>query len=529
MSTPFLSRRRRFLAPAALALLALGAARAADVPLTLAPLFSDHAVLQRDKAVPVWGTAAPGAAVTVQFHGNVAHATAGTDGRWLARIGPFAASAEPADLMITGPATLTLHDIVVGEVWLCSGQSNMEFKVDDGGDTYHVNHAQDEVAAAHYPLIRQIDIKRTVTTTPATTVESGGWQAASPATVGKFTAVGFFFARDLHRSLGVPVGIILSCWGGTPVESWMSDAARASTSISARLDERWTKAKAAWTPQRIAQYPLDQRAWNKAQDEAAATHTKNLLRWPQPPATDDSPARPGGLYNGMIVPLEPAAIRGFLWYQGEANTGNASEYAELFGTLIRSWRDAFGQGDLPFYFVQLANFGEGPSANGRDWPLLREAQANTLELPATGMAVTADLGSADNIHPRTKQEVGRRLALIAKTRVYGLAPEVTGPVFFSATRAGAALRVRFVHGGTELESRWGQPQSLELAGADKVFHPAQGRVDVDTLVVSSAAVPEPVAVRYAWTNAPTLNLYGDNGLPVVPFRSDHWRLEAPQP
>jgi sialate O-acetylesterase len=533
MSIPSQSRRLRLLAPlGALALLFLAAPRAAaadPAPLTVAPLFSDHAVLQRDKAVPVWGTASPGAEVTVQFHGNVGRATAGPDGRWMARIGPFPASADPSDLVITGPATLTLHDILVGEVWLCSGQSNMEFKVDDGGDTYRVDHAGDEVAAAHYPLIRQVDIERTVAAAPATTVTSTGWQAASPETVGKFTAVGYFFARDIHRSLGVPVGIILTCWGGTPVESWMSDSARASTSLAAVLAERWAKSVALWTPARVAQYEADDKAWQKAQAAAAASHTKNPLPWPHPPATESSSWRPGGLYNGMIAPLQPAALRGFLWYQGESNTENASEYAELFSAMIRSWRDGFGQGDLPFYFVQLANFGEGAGATGRDWALLREAQQQTLELPGTGMVVTADIGNADNIHPRNKQEVGRRLALIAKTRLYGVAPEVTGPVFFSATREGAALRVRFVHGGAELESRGGPPQSLEVAGADRVFHPATGRVDVDTLVVSSADVAEPVAVRYAWINAPSLNLYGDDGLPVVPFRSDHWKGEPPRP
>jgi sialate O-acetylesterase len=533
MSTPSLSRRLRLLAPlGALALLFLASPRAAaddPAPLTVSALFSDHAVLQRDKSVPVWGTATPGAEVTVQFHGEVGRATAAADGRWLARIGPFPASAEPSDLVIAGPTTLTLHDVLVGEVWLCGGQSNMEFKVDDGGDTYRVDHAADEVAAAHYPLIRQVEVERTVATAPLAVVKAGAWKAASPETVGKFTAVGFFFARDIHHALGVPVGIILSCWGGTPVESWMSDAARASTSVAATLDERWVKAKAEWTPERVAQYSLDQVAWDQAQKEAAANHTKSLLPWPHPPATDTSPARPGGLFNGMIAPLEPAAIRGVLWYQGEANTWNAAEYGELFGTMIRSWRDGFGQGDLPFYFVQLANFGEGAGAKGRDWALLREAQAAVLELPATGMAVTADIGAADNIHPRNKQEVGRRLALIAKARLYGVAPEVTGPVFFSATPEGAALRVRFAHGGTELESRGGPPQALEVAGADRLFHPAEGRVDVDTLVVSSAEVPAPVAVRYAWTNAPSPNLYGDAGLPVVPFRSDHWKSDPPKP
>jgi len=508
--------------PAVLALLAVFIAPARATDVSLSPLFGDHAVLQRDKPVPVWGVAGPGDTVTLTFHGQTVKAVAGADGTWLARIGPFPASAAPSDLVVSSANTVTLHDILVGEVWLCGGQSNMEFKVDDGGFTYHVNNSKKELAAANYPLIRQIEVERAVATAPASTAKMSGWKAAAPDTVGKFTAVGYFFARDIHRAVGVPVGIILSCWGGTPVESWMDDKARASTSVAATLDARWAKAKADWPPERVAQYPIDNDAWNKAEALATATGTKNLLHWPQPPATDSSPARPGGLFNAMIAPLEPAAIRGVLWYQGEANVGHADEYAELFSTMIRSWREGFGQGDVPFYFVQLANFGSPVEYDHRDWAQLREAQAAVLSLPATAMAVTIDIGNADNIHPRNKQELGRRLALIAKTNVYGVAPEVTGPVFAGAAREGGSMRVRFAHCGTELESRGGPPATVEVAGADKVFHPALAEIDVDTLVASSPDVPAPVAVRYAWTNAPSPNLYSDDGLPVVPFRSDRW-------
>jgi sialate O-acetylesterase len=510
----------RFLAPLLLAA-RLAAADPAPAPV-LAPVFGDHAVLQREKPVPVWGTAAPGETVTVTFHGQSAAAAAGPDGRWSVTLGPFAASADPSDLTVAGRSSLVLHDIVVGEVWLCSGQSNMEFTVDDHGSTYRVDNAPAEIAGARFPMIRQLKVERSVSTKPEASAKTSGWQAASPETVGQFTAVGYFFARDIHHALGVPVGIIDSPWGGTPVESWMSDAARAGTSLGTALDERWKKALADWPPERVAQYDIDNKAWVAAEAEAKATGTKNLLRWPQPPATTNSPALPGGLYNAMIAPLVPAALRGVLWYQGEANTGHPSEYAELFKAMITSWRAAFGQGDLPFYFVQLANFGDPTELERRDWALLREAQAKALSLPATGMAVTVDIGDAENIHPRNKQEVGRRLALIARTRLYGIEPEVTGPVFKAAAREGRSMRVTFEHSGDELASRGGAPRSLELAGSDKVFHPAAGTLAVDSLVVSSADVPEPVAVRYAWTNAPDANLFGDTGLPVVPFRSDDW-------
>lgn len=488
---------------------------------TLAPLFGDHGVLQRDKPVPVWGQAGAGDTVTVSFHGQTVSAVAGPDGRWMASLAPMAASAEPADLVVKGQTTVTLHDVVVGEVWLCSGQSNMEFTVDDGA-FYRVRNYEMEVAAANYPLIRQLKIERTVALAPAQTVKTGGWKAATPANVGGFTAVGYFFARDIYHAIGVPIGIIDSPWGGTPVESWMSDQARKSTSLGAVIDERWKKAMSEWPPERVAKYPADMEAWRKAEENARATHTKNPLPWPSSPATNDSPNVPGGLYNAMIAPLEPGALRGILWYQGESNVGHPGEYAELFKAMITSWRSAFRQGDLPFYFVQIANFGNENERADRGWARLREAQAEALSLPNTGMAVTIDIGEAQNIHPTNKQELGRRLGLIARAQVYGVPPEYQGPTFAGAVREGAAMRVHFTHAGNELEARGGPVGALEVAGADKVFHDATGAIDVDTLLVSSPDVPEPVAVRYAWTNAPRANLYGDSGLPAVPFRSDDW-------
>jgi sialate O-acetylesterase len=224
----------------------------------------------------------------------------------------------------------------------------------------------------------------------------------------------------------------------------------------------------------------------------------------------------------MIAPLQPAAVRGILWYQGESNADRPGEYAELFAAMIRSWREGFGQGNLPFYFVQLANYGSEYEVVDRNWARLREAQAKVLALPNTGMAVAIDIGNARDIHPKNKQEVGRRLALIAKTNVYGIAPEVSGPVFASAEREGKSLRIRFAHACGELSPHGGTVTSLEVAGADKVFYPAMSVIEGDSLLASSPDVKEPVAVRYAWTNSPNANLYGDNGLPVAPFRSDDW-------
>jgi len=488
----------------------------------LAPPFSDHAVLQSGRPVPVWGSAGPGDAVAVTFRGQTERTVAGRDGRWSVTLEPLAPSSDPADLVVAGQGTVTVHDVVVGEVWLCSGQSNMEYTVNNGGSTYRVDNAEAEMAAANYPLIRQLRVEHAVAASPATNARTGGWQAASPKTVGEFTAVGYFFARDIHRALGVPVGIILSSWGGTTIESWMSDAARASTSVAGTLDARWKEAMGEWPPERVARYPADMAAWQKAEAEAEAAHRKNPIPWPQPPASDDSPARPGGLFNAMIAPLEPCAMRGILWYQGESNVGHAAEYAELLNTLIRSWRAGLGQGDLPFYFVQLASFGDRSELTDRGWARLREAQAQVLGAPATGMAVAIDNAKPENVHPTNKQDVGTRLALVAKARVYGLPVECSGPVFAGEMREGKALRVRFTSAGPRLVARGGALKALEIAGKDRVFHPAAAEIDGDTLLVSSPEVGEPAAVRYAWINAPEASLYNDAGLPAAPFRSDNW-------
>jgi sialate O-acetylesterase len=493
---------------------ALGASLLGDV--TLAPLFGDHAVLQRGKAVPIWGRAAAGESVAVTFRDQTVKSIAGPDGRWMVCLKPLAASSEPAELVAVGRNTVAVRDVLVGDVWLASGQSNMELPVKRAG------HKELEIGSANFPLIREIRIRHAVALAPADSVKTGGWLPASPKTVGDFSAVGYFFARDMHRSLGVPIGIINSSWGGTAIEAWMSDAARRSTSLAAALDLRWREAMRAWPPGRVALYQASLAAWEKADAQAEATGAPNPLKWPPPPAANDSPALPGGLFNAMIAPLQPEALSGILWYQGEQNVGHAGEYAELFTAMIRSWRSGWGQGNLPFYFVQIANFDAGDDRTGRNWARLREAQARALALPATGMAVTIDIGDAKKIHPANKQELGRRLALIAKARLYGFAVPFSGPEFLNASQEGQALRVHFKQTGIALKTHGQSAEALEVAGADKIFHSATAEIENGTLLVSSLSVPDPVAVRYAWTDAPVASLYDGAGLPVAPFRSDDW-------
>ncbi len=493
-------------------LLILAAALRADV--TPAPLFQDHAVLQRDKPVPVWGRADPGERVTVAFKGQSVAATADADGRWMVYLEPVEASAEPAELTLTGKNTVTIRDVLVGEVWLASGQSNMEWSVTRSAD------AEKEIAAARFPLIREFNAARTSAMEPADTV-AGAWKICSPESAGDFSAVAYHFARSLHRRLGVPVGIVNSTWGGTAIETWTDARTLRATAAWPAIDARWQEGLAVFEERKV-NHPLEMAAWREAEEKARAAKTPNPLPWPRAPVGPGTPYAPAGLFNGMIAPLQPYALRGFLWYQGESDWRRPAEYAQLFPAMIGAWRAQWGADDLPFNFVQLAGYQVPDDPSGRGWAWLREAQTAALALPATGMAVAIDIGDPKDIHPRNKQEVGRRLALLARTGVYELPGDAHGPVFASAQREGAALRVRFRHVTDGLTAEKKPPQALEVAGADRKFYPAAGRIERDTLIVSAPEVREPVAVRYAWSNHPEANLFGGNGLPVAPFRSDTW-------
>jgi sialate O-acetylesterase len=525
-----------------LVLMLCGVAGRARAEITLAPLFTDRVVLQRDKVVPIWGKATAREKVTLTFAGQTRQATPGPDGHWLVFLDPMPAMNEGGELVVTGSNSITLRDVVVGEVWLCSGQSNMEWPVSRVAD------APKEIAAANFPLVRHVRIEHVVADMPADTVSTGaGWQTSTPETAGGFTAAGYFFARELYQKLGVPIGLVHSSWGGTPIESWMSPAALAGNPAFSVVATRWQQALVDY-PTRKTVYDTEIAEWTRAEAGAkttalatpavapktktaaaaridAAAAQRECLRQhprPRPPRGPGDPWTPSGLFNGMINPLLPYALRGMLWYQGESNAERAAEYQALFGTMITSWRAHFAQGDLPFYWVNLANFDVAGDATKRTYAFLREAQTKTLELPNTGQALAIDIGDPKDIHPTNKQEVGRRLALLAKNRVYGLTIDDTGPTFAGAERHGAAMRVRFTHAGGGLVAHEKPPQALEIAGADRVFHPAEGAIEREMLVVTSARVREPVAVRYAWTNAPEANLYNGAGLPAVPFRSDDW-------
>jgi sialate O-acetylesterase len=643
--------------PSTFALVALvlaGGIPAAHANVTPNPLFADHAVLQQGAKVPIWGTAEPGEAVTVEIAGQTVTTTAGRDGKWLARLAPMDAGG-PHTLVIAGKNRIVLRDVLVGEVWLASGQSNMERQLGLRDGQRPLADWEKEAAAASYPQIRHFTVARANSLVPLPAV-NGQWDVCTPEAVKDFTAVGYFFGRDLHRARKVPVGLIHSSWGGTPAEAWTSEAGlrplpdfattandlkllktdpdTARREQEARLDAWFLQSDPSSAPGKPSWHDpaLDASAWkslrvpglweesgepelanfdgvvwlrktfdlsagkaklpaelhlamiddvdttwvngvkvgmttrydhvrkyavpaaalrpgrnviavrvldtgggggiwgNKKVELAFAGEAPevidlsgpwqyrigmNLKDGPMPPASMVGDVEtPTVLWNGMIAPLLPYAIRGVIWYQGEANVHRAEQYRTLFPAMIADWRRAFGQGDFPFLFVQIAPF--------RDMtPEIREAQLLAWQRTRnTAMAVTMDCGDANDIHPTRKQPVGARLALAARVLTYGEALEYSGPVFASMRIDGSRATLRFTHVGKGLSAKGGPLVGFTMAGADKVFHPARAEIRGQTVVVTSPAVQKPVAVRYGWANVPKGNLWNKAGLPASPFRTD---------
>ncbi len=497
----------RLVLTASLALLPCGAR--ADVQLH--PLFSEHAVLQRDHVVPVWGWADPGEEVTVSLAGHRARTAAGADGRWLARL-PRMAAAEGLTLTVQGRNTLTVPDVHVGEVWLCSGQSNMAWPVSRSRDF------EKERAAAAYPKIRMFTVGRTAARVPQERC-AGSWQVCSPETVGAFSAAAYFFGREIQAKLGVPVGLINSSVGGTPIEAWTSAEAQYGVPELEALFTRWDQRAAefnplaAWTTyhRRAAAHPTA-----VARARAEGRPVPQAPRRPEWPRSDVH--HPAVQFNGMIAPLVPYALRGALWYQGEANAGTEESgalYRLQLRLLVEDWRSRWGQGDIPFAWVQLPNF----RTPARGWPAIRESMLRALELPNTGMTVNIDIGDPGDIHPASKQEVGRRLALWARARVYGEALEWSGPLPAAVRARGAEMVVRFTH-AEGLQTAGGEPRGFEVAGKDGKWKRARARVEGRKVIAWSEDVPRPVAVRYAWEADPDGNLVNAAGLPASPFRGE---------
>lgn len=480
--------------------------------IALAPLFTDHAVLQRDHPVRIWGRAAANEKVAVTFGGQQQAALPDGHGDWSVTLAPMPASAEPRDLTVSGLTTVVCHDVVVGEVWFCSGQSNMEWDVRRSEDAGAV------MAAATFPQIRQfLASRQAVELRNVATVPE--WAPCSPDTVGSFSAVAYFFAAALHRELRIPIGVINSSWGGSPIETWLS---RDALSAEPRFDvtwKRWSDEIAAY-PERMRQYRSALAVWQAEADRAAKAGSESTVKRPRLPAEPDNFSRPARLFETMVAPYAGYSLRGFLWYQGEQNVSRAGEYQPLLVALIRDWRARWNDPVAPFYLVQLPNFASGDPA-GVSWPALRAAQAAALTEPATAMAVTIDVGDPANIHPVNKKPVGERLARIALSRDYGRTTEYRGPSFGQMNVEGGRIRVALEH-AEGLHARGGAPTGFEIAGADQRFVPAQAVIDGQSVVMSAPGVAAPVAVRYAWRNAPNANLYNGADLPAAPFRTDAW-------
>ena len=474
----------------------------------LPALFGDHMVVQRDAPVHVWGTAEPGEAVQVAFRGQSVSTAAAEDGRWEVYLDPGPAGG-PFGLAVEGSNRVEFEDVHVGEVWVGSGQSNMVWPLERSRD------AEQEIEAAEHPGIRYFKVTLNTSDTRLEDVE-GQWQVVSPETAGGFSGVGYFFARHLHKQLGVPMGIIQSAWGGTPAESWTSARTLAEEPALANMSAEF----AAEAMADEAVYAERLATWEK-RSAAAKAEGKEAPRRPPPPRALRPQHKPSALFNAMIAPLLPYAIRGTIWYQGENNAsrGQGYLYRRLFRAMIEDWRREWGIGAFPFLFVQLANYGRVPEES--TWPELREAQAMALGLANTGMAVTIDVGNPTDIHPRNKQDVGLRLALAARAIAYGEHDlEYSGPLFRQATRDADGLRLWFDHVGGGLDARGGQLEGFQVAGRDGKFVSAQASISGNTVLVSSAAVKHPVGVRYAWAADAQGNLFNDAGLPASPFQTN---------
>ena len=618
-------------------------------------VFGDHMVIQRSQPVPIWGWSSAGEKLVVLFNRQQKEVTADRNGKWRTNLDPEPAGG-PFELSVKGTNSIVIHDVMVGEVWICSGQSNMEFELKS------VRNADGEIMAANYPEIRQIKIVLSASGVPKDDIPPADWKVCSSKTAAGFTAVGYFFAREIVKRLHVAVGLINSTWGGTMVETWTSRGAFEKSpefksmitnlpdkDFEASIKQRraglekqvkeiqknitdtipetdwknleynsqaWPKMSVAglWENQHLGLNDLDGIVWFRKEVELPAgaankpvalslgkiddndetyvngirvgsTNNWEENRMYQVPAGIFKPGKniiavrvedtgggggfygdstaiyiktdegnisigdswnfrvakissngagvgpndfPTLLFNAMIYPLIPYSIRGAIWYQGEANTERAYQYRTAFPLMITDWRQHWGEGNFPFYFVQLASFNasNGNSEQGSGWAELREAQTHTLAVPATGMAVTIDIGESKDIHPKNKQDVGLRLAAIALNNIYGRPMEYSGPVYESMTIQDNKVILTFKHNGSGLmvKDKYGYVKGFEMAGPDHHFHYAKAFIQDNRVVVYADEVSQPASVHYAWADdAGDANLYNQEGFPAVPFRTDQWK------
>ncbi|HWV75664.1 MAG TPA: sialate O-acetylesterase [Pseudosphingobacterium sp.] len=455
--------------------------------IVLPTFFTDNMVLQQKTKVNFSGQAnsSTSVVVTTSWNGKKYETKADAQGSWKVAV-QTPRYGGPYEVTISDGEALTLHNILIGDVWFCSGQSNMEMPLAGWGK---IQHYEQEIEKANYPNIRLLQMLRTPAQSPTSeaNVWDGGWQECSSKSIPEFSSTAYFFAREVYEKTHVPIGLIHSSWGGTYVEAWMSE-------------------------QTLSKYVALKEAYN--QMKATNRNSFDTKNGNQPTV----------LYNAMVAPFIGFPIKGAIWYQGESNAGRALAYRELFPDMINDWRSKWGRGNFPFYFVQLANFmKKEDSPVTSDWAMLREAQTYALKLPNTGMAVTADIGDEADIHPKNKQEVGRRLALLALNDNYGQKTVCKGPSLKSYKIKGNEVLLRFDATGKQIISKTtGNHHAFAVAGNDHKFYWADAKISGDIIAVSSPQVKEPIAVRYAWANNPDAELFNAEGLPAAPFRTDDW-------
>lgn len=506
-------------------LLLLFASFAARAEVKLPALFSDNLVFQRDLPLTIWGWAAENEQVTVEFQGQKASATAFRQlpnplSRWQVKLGPFKASATPASLVVQGKNRVERKNILVGDVWLCTGQSNMEFPLNKSAG------GEKELAAANHSLLRLFTVPRTKANEPVSDLRVTWQECRAPGT---FSAVGYYFGRDLQLAVGVPVGLIGVYHGGTPTEAWASrNTLNGQPELRRDFVERFERMRGDHAA-----------AVQKFTTEAEELKKQGKRPTSLPPRIPVFPAWQGAeLFNGMIAPLVPYGIRGVITYQGEGNADRAAQYRVLFPELIKGWREAWGQGDFPFLVVQLAPFDKNrnrtleqitAAPEDSDWARLREAQSLTVKaVPNCALVVTTDLGEKDDVTPAKKEPVGARLALAARALAHGEKLVASGPVLKEMAVQGEKVTLRFDHVGTGLEARGGKLTGFAVCGEDKKFVWADAQIQPDnSVMVSAAAVPKPVAVRYGWADFPVVNLFNQDGLPASPFRTDTFPPPSP--
>jgi sialate O-acetylesterase len=522
-------------------------------------VFSDNMVLQRETHVAVWGTASAGSEVVVSFAGQLHKADTNSNGHWLVYLDPMHANANSSDLIVSNQtAKQVFHNVVVGEVWLAGGQSNMGYPL------FAAHNSAEVLPKAVDPLLRFLVVPMITSVIPKESITGAAWKQCTPDSARNFSAVAYFFAKELRVKLNCPIGVISAAWGGTPIETWISlDALKVSPQLSKTIKDYnmamdkhlfvlknptlasdYEASLKKWKKEVQPAYDLATKSYNADKDSGKQVGKKPEPAWAEPQNPDPtgmpSPSRrpqvPAISFNGMIAPLAPYVIRGFIWYQGEANGAAGLEYRKLFPRLIKNWRDVWGA-ELPFLYVQLPACYEDPVPVAvKGWPWLREAQAMTQNQNRVSMAVTIDVGDPNNVHPTDKSDVGHRLALLARRDVYGENTLVaTGPKFNDYTIVNNSIRVHFTNIGSGLvagqapwRARGVEPLPLDhligfyIAGSDHVWKPAKAVIDQDSVILNSDLVTAPIAVRYAWANSPRCNLYNKEGLPAAPFRTDNW-------